>query len=242
MYLSNKTIFAILAVTLIIAVTGTFVNLSKIYDLGFLGLTGAAVSSDQGNATITITQQTSITNNFNDIQFGSGFVNASCTACVMDSNGTRASVGCCGTFNMSNNLGFLLENTGNINLSVNYTCTGNCTAAQFIGGTSPAFQIRVTNNFNAGQAGELGTADTVASCAGGINGAGTAGLNITSYIPVTAAGDFLCGNSSTNGYVLSFLNSQDAFVVDLNVSIPEDAPVGSGQKITYFTFNALATG
>src|SRR3989344_1859778 len=118
MYLSNKTIFAILAVTLIIAVTGTFVNLSKIYDLGFLGLTGAAVSSDQGNATITITQQTSITNNFNDIQFGSGFVNASCTACVMDSNGTRASVGCCGTFNMSNNLGFLFENTGNINLSV----------------------------------------------------------------------------------------------------------------------------
>ena len=28
----------------------------------------------------------------------------------------------------------------------------------------------------------------------------------------------------------------------VNVSIPEDAPVGSGQKITYFTFNALATG
>jgi len=242
MDLSNKTIFAILAVTLMITVIGTFVNLSKMYDLSFIGLTGAAVSTDQGNATITITQQTSITNSFNDIQFGSGFVNASCTACVMDSNGTRASIGCCGTFNMSNNLGFLLENTGNINLSVNYTCAGNCTAAQFIGGTSPAFQIRVTNNFNAGQSGEVGATDTVASCAGGINGAGTAGLNITSYIPVTAAGDFLCGNSSTNGYVLSFVNTQDAFVVDLNVSVPEDAPVGTGQKITYFTFNALATG
>jgi len=237
MDLSNKTIFAILAVTLIITVTGTFVNLSKMYDLGFLGLTGAAVSTDQGNATITITQQTSITNNFNDIQFGSGFVNASCTACVMDSNGTRASVGCCGTFNMSNSLGFLLENTGNINLSLNYTCAGNCTAAQFIGGTSPAFQIRADTNFNSGQSGEVGALDTSASCGGGTtNGL----LNLSSYTAVTAAGDFICGNSTT--YPLGFTNSNDAIVIDLNVSVPDSAPVGTGQKITYFTFNALATG
>ncbi len=241
MDLSNKNIFVILAVTLIITVTGTFFNLSKIYDLNYLGLTGAATSTDQGNATITITQQTSITNNFNDIQFGSGFVNASCTVCVMDSNGTRTA-GCCGTFNMTNSLGFLLENTGNINLSVNYTCAGNCTAAQFIGGTNPAFQIRVTDNFNAGQSGEVGATDTVASCQGGRNSQGTAGLNITSYIAVTAAGDYLCGNTTATGYQLSFLNTQDAFVVDLNVSVPDDAPVGTGQKITYFTFNALATG
>lgn len=237
MDLSNKTIFAILVVTLVITVTGTFVNMSKMYGLGYLGLTGAAVSTDQGNATITITQQTSITNNFNDIQFGSGFVNATCTACVMDSNGTRASIGCCGTFNMTNSLGFLLENTGNINLSLNYTCAGNCTAAQFIGGTSPAFQIRATTNFNSAQSGEIGTLDTSASCGGGTtNGL----LNLTAYSPVTAAGDFICGNSTT--YPLGFTNTLDAIVIDLNVSVPEDAPVASGQKITYFTFNALATG
>lgn len=237
MNLSNKTIFVILTVTLAITLAGTLVNIDKMYDFGHLGLTGAAVSNDQGNATITITQQTSIANNFNDIQFGSGFVNASCTACVMDSNGTRASVGCCGTFNMTNSFGFLLENTGNINLSLNYTCTGNCTAAQFIGGTNASFQIRATTNFNSAQSGEVGILDTSASCGGGTtNGL----LNLSTYTNVTAAGDFICGNSTT--YPLSFLNNLDAIVIDLNVSVPEDAPVASGQKITYFTFNALATG
>ena len=243
MKLSNKSIFAILAVTLVITIAGTLVNLSKIYDFGYLGLTGSAVSTDQGNATITITQQTSITNNFNDIQFGSGYVNSSCTVCNMDSNGS-GNFGCCGTFNWTrgsstphNFSGFLLENTGNINLSLNYTCAGNCTAAQFIGGTSPAFQIRATTNFNSQQSGESGTTDTSASC----GGATTNGLlNLSTYTGVTAAGDFICGNSTT--YPLSFLSGNDAIVIDLNVSIPEDAPGGGGQKITYFTFNALATG
>lgn len=242
MELSNKTIFAILAVTLVITITGTFVNLSKIYDFGYLGLTGAAVSTDQGNATITISQQTSITNNFNDIQFGSGYVNSSCTVCNMDSNGS-GNFGCCGTFNWTrgsttgNFSGFLLENTGNINLSLNYTCAGNCTAAQFIGGTSPAFQIRATTNFNSQQSGEVSAIDSSASCGGGTtNGL----LNLSTYVAVAAVGDFICGNTTT--YPLSFLSALDAIVIDLNVSIPEDAPVGTGQKITYFTFNALATG
>ena len=232
--LSNKVIFVILAATLVIALTGTFVNMGRWYGLDYLGLTGAATSSDQGNATIVITQQTVITNNFNDISFGSGFVNQSCTVCNMDSNGTFTR-GCCGTFNFSNIYGFLLENTGNVNLSVNYTCAGNCTAAQFIGGTNPAFQIRATNNFNAGQSGEVGAADTVASC----SGQGFSDFNFTTYVDVTAAGDYLCGNNTN--YPLDFKNAQDAFVVDLNISIPSDAPAGS-QKSTIFTFNALATG
>src|SRR3989344_7372179 len=109
MDLSNKTIFAILALTLVITITGTFVNLGKIYDLGHLSLTGAATSSAGGNATITISQSTSITNNFRTIQFGSGFVNSSCSVCSMDSNG-GITAACCGTFKQSNNLGFLFEN------------------------------------------------------------------------------------------------------------------------------------
>lgn len=233
--LSNKVIFAILAVTLVIALTGTFVNLDRLYDLGYLSLTGAATASDAGNATITISQSTSISNRFDLIQFGAGFVNASCTVCVMDTNGviTRQ---CCGTFNWTNNLGFLLENTGNINLSVNYTCTGSCTAAQFIGGTNPAFQIRATNNSAAGQAGEVGAADTAGSC----NNEFFRGFNITNYsVSVAADGHWLCGNGSV--FPLDFTDSQDAFVVDLNVSVPQDAPTASARNAT-FVFNALATG
>ena len=232
---SNKTIFAVLAVTLMITVVGTAVNMGKIYGFDYLGLTGAATASDTGNATITISQSTSITNNFDTIQFGSGFVNSTCTVCYMDSNAI-ITAGCCGTFNMSNNKGFLLENTGNINLSVNYTCAGNCTGNLFVGGgTNPRFEIKSTNNFAAAQAGETSTADTVASCVG----FQFAGYNFTTYRNISAGGDWLCGNNTN--FPLDFTDIQDAFVVDLNVSVPVDAPTGS-QKSAVFTFNALATG
>ncbi len=232
---SNKNIFAILVVTLMITVVGTAVNMSKIYGFSYFGLTGAATSSDTGNATITISQSTSITNNFDTIQFGSGFVNSTCTVCYMDSNGV-ITAGCCGTFNRTNNKGFLLENTGNINLSVNYTCAGNCTGALFVGGgTNPKFELKATNNFAASQAGETSTADTVASCVG----FQFAGYNFTTYKDISAGGDWLCGNSTN--FPLDFTDTQDAFVVDLNVSVPVDAPTSS-QKSAVFTFNALATG
>ncbi len=233
---TNKTIFAILLVTLVITVVGTSLNVSKLYDLGYLGLTGAATSSAGGNATITISQSTSITNNFRTIQFGSGFVAAGCTSCSMDSNG-GITTSCCVGFNTSNNLGFLLENTGNINISVNYTCAGSCLASAFIGGTGPNFMIRTTNNTFAAQAGETGTLDgPLGSCWESF----FRGLNLSNnYTNVTAAGNWLCGNGSV--FPLDFTDSQDAFVVDLNVSIPSDAPTGSF-KAANFTFNALATG
>lgn len=232
---SNKNIFAILAVTLIVTLTGTLLNASRIYDFG-LGLTGGAVATAGGNATITIVQSTSITNNFQTIQFGSGYVNTTCTACSMDSNG-GISAPCCGTFNTTNNLGFLLENTGNINLSVNFTCAGSCTAAAFLGGTSPLYGIRTTNNSFAGQSGEQGASDTTGSCWTNE----THGLNLSNnYTNVTAAGNWLCGNGSM--YPLSYVDTLDAFVVDLNVSFSTDAPIGTGYKASNFTFNALTTG
>ncbi len=237
MDLSNKTIFAILVFTLVISLAGTVVNMNRIYDFSYLGLTGAASTTAVGSSTVTVSQVTSITNDLpgTAIQFGSGFVNSTCTVCNMDSNGTRTA-GCCGTFNMTNSFGFLLENTGNVNLSLNYTCAISCTAATFIGGTNPAFQIRATTNSNSAQSGEVGTLDTSASCGGGTtNGL----LNLSTYTAVTAAGDFICGNSTT--YPLGFTNTLDAIVIDLNVSIPENAPIG-GQQLASFTFNALATG
>ena len=235
MKLSNKNIFAILAITLMVILSGTFVNLSRLYGFNYPGLTGAATTADAGNATITISQSTSISNRFDLIQFGAGFVNASCNVCVMDTNGVITAA-CCGTFNQSNNLGFLLENTGNVNISVNYTCTSSCTPAQFIGGTNPAFQIRATNNSFAGQVGEASTTDTAGSC----NNALFRGFNITNYsVSVTAAGHWLCGNGSV--FPLDFADHQDAFVVDLNVSVPSDAPTAGARNAT-FVFNALATG
>ncbi len=235
--LSNRNIFQILLLTLIITLIGTTVNVNKLFHIAgnsMGSLTGAASTNAIGSSTITVSQSTSITDDFTVIQFGSGFVNASCTVCNMDSDGVITQ-GCCGTFNRTNNRGFLLENTGNVNLSVNYTCLSSCNSTTFVGGTSPAFQIKTTNNSVASQSGEVGAADTAGACFG----QGVSGLNFTSYKDVSAAGDWLCGNSTT--YPFESTDTKDAFVVDLNVSVPADAPTGS-QKSALFTFNALATG
>ena len=232
---SNKTIVVLLAVALVITVLGTVVSVNKLSVLGgkFNLLSGASISSSSGVSNLSISQLTSITNNVVAIDFGSGYATAP-GPCIIDSNGgmNRTNAYCAGFNNVSS--GFLLENTGNIDLSVNYTCTGaTCTAASFVGGSSPVFTIWATANSVATQSGETGATDTVATC-GGITS-----LNNTPTA-VSTTGRWLCGNSTY--YPFNFTDNFDAFVVDLNLSIPSDTPTGGGLKTATFTFSALATG
>ncbi len=232
--MSNKLIVPLFVAAFVFTAVATVLNLNLIFDFGNI-LTGAATSTGTGVSNLTITGVTAITNNVAAIQFGSGYVNASCTACIMDSDGRMVNGTCCASFTNVTS-GFLLENTGNLNLSVNYTCAGNCTAALLIGGTSPVFKIKTTNNLAAQQSGEYGALDTIQSC----NDSTILNWNITTYAPVLAAGDWLCGNSTN--YPLVFDNTQDAVVIDINVTIPQDAPGGSGVQSATFTFNALSSG
>jgi hypothetical protein len=236
---SNKTILLLLAVALGLTILSTAVTMSKLSELkvGYNVFTGAAIDTASGISTLTIQQSTSVTNNHPTINFGSGFVNGTCSVCNMDSNGIFNAT-CCVNFNSTNNRGFLIENTGNINISVNYTCSGSCNGTSFVNGTNPGFQLKLTANSAAGQTGEQGTTDTVVSCGN------SPGLNFTTYKEVSNNGEWLCGTNLTNNTFdqLSFEASNDAFVVDLNVSIPEDALSGGLQKTATFTFNALATG
>lgn len=247
--ISNKAIVALLAVALAVTAFGTTLSIVKLNQFDQLKdvyqvVTGAATTTGTGTSTITIAQATSLTNQVSSIAFGSGYTNSSCgtSGCVMDSDGkqnqtTAGTNFCCVAFTGVSS-GFLLENTGNVNLSVNYSCSGSCLASQFIGGTSPFFGIRVLNNSNADQSGEAGAADSTDSC----SGAGAGGLNRTQpqYSPIAVDGFWLCGNYTA--FDLDYEDSGDALVVDLNVTIPTDAPTGGGLQTATFTFEALATG
>ncbi len=231
-----KLIPSLLVIALLLTGVATVLNFNHILGLENIVsfLTGAATSTGTGISNLTITGTTAITNDVAAIQFGSGYVNASCSSCMIDSDG-KINRACCVSFTNVTD-GFLLENTGNLNLSVNYTCAGNCTAALFIGGTGPAFMIRTTNNLAAQQNNESGALDTVQSC----NDGTFTNWNLTSYTAVSAAGDWLCGNSTS--YPLAFDNTKDAGVIDINVTIPHDASGGGGVKTATFTFNAFSSG
>ena len=102
---------------------------------------------------------------------------------------------------------FFVENDGTVNISVNYSANKN--AAQFIGGTSPSFQIK-------------GVADEANACSD---------LNTTyAEMPnATEAPNVLCP-------VLKYQNDADIFRVATKVVVPSD--VKGGEKSSTITFTA----
>ncbi len=254
-------------------------SLVTLQNWGYLGgnfLTGAAVTTAGGEANLTVNAVTSITNQNFTINFGSGYVNASCNFCSMDSNKTfinhfsngsitsslEGGRTCCVGFTQVSS-GFLLENTGNTNISVGYTCTGNCTHVRYVGGTlAPdmgGLEIKVTAQSERQQYGESGGTDTAESCVGGgdlYSQLTTNGWNISNrsaqggnldnagkgdkvYVLLSPRGHWLCGNATS--YPLRADNTQDAAVIDVNVTIPHDA-IGTGVRTSFnLTFNATSS-
>jgi len=270
---SNKTIIALLLVALAITIAGTIVSINKVMELrGSYGLlTSAATSSSTGQTNLTITATTSITNQNNTINFGSGRVNASCNFCAMDSNNTvtnlyangsnitgLAGSQCCVSFTPVTD-GFLIENTGNVNISVGYTCSGNCTHLLFIGGSRypgmGGLEIRVVPNSIGVQVGDS-LVDSLLSCQGGGTYYRDSSWNVTNdssysqsafggvrnsvYTSLSSLGHWLCGNNTH--YPLEATNTRDAAVVDINITIPADA-IGTGVQSSFtLTFNGTSAG
>lgn len=232
-------------------------------------ITASASSTSVGDVNLTIQSSTALSNQQGTIDFGSGRVNASCDFCQMDSNSTTVSLysngsnmsqlvpglaNCCAGFTLVT-AGFLLENTGSSNISIGYTCTGNCTFASFIGGTRNAgiggLELRAVPNVIALQSGETGALDTASSCPGGSTLFRDGQWNITNsssynggvqgkygnsvYTTLSSRGHWLCGNYSNPA--LESDNTKDAAVIDINITIPQDAQAGAGRSSFRLTFN-----
>lgn len=273
---SDTLLLTLFVLAVAVTMASTMVTLNNFGHLGGNLLTGAATTAAGGEANLTVNAVTSITNQNFTINFGSGYVNASCNFCSMDSNNTVINYfgngsntssledgrTCCVNFNTVTS-GFLLENTGNTNLSVGYRCTGNCTHALYIGGnlapTMGGLEIKVTPNNERRQYGESGGTDSAESCLGGgtlyaqLN---TNGWNISNtsaqggdlrnagrgdgvYVVLSSVGHWLCGNATS--YPLEADNSRDAAVIDINVTIPANA-IGTGVRTSFnLTFNATSS-
>ncbi|MFC1705061.1 hypothetical protein ACFLZ6_01890 [Nanoarchaeota archaeon] len=222
MEVSNKTIAALLLVAIAVSLTGTFVSLNKVGKVDF-PITGMASNRSQGKARLYVGALTELTNQVPTIDWGTGYVNSTFTNCTMDSEGNLTG---CVSFTPVYE-GFLLENTGNKALSVNFTSDKNAT--DFINGTAPSFQLKMTPNSIRQQANEsIVVLDNAASC--GDN------WYPSTYTEVNVTGWFLCGNETE--YPFNFQTNQDAAVVDLLVRVPENSP--TGQKNVTLTFTGTS--
>ena len=165
-----------------------------------------------GTANLTVTSTVSIVFRNNSIDFGSGTVNDTTTGtenCTMDTTGGKTNITCL-TFTQQGS-GFKVENNGNVNVTL--SSSFDKAAAAFIGSTSntPVFTMKISNS-------------ETSSCAN-LNG------TFTGYANVPTAAAIVCNTTS-----FDFADTRDLFLLDVNISIPEDAP--GGTKTTTLTVTA----
>lgn len=225
--ISNRTLVALLVATVVVSLGGTFIALgsvnNKLSSLGLGTITGFALIPN-ATATVTVQSLSSIKFSQGSVAFGTGGVNTSggfnnCTLSTLD--GTTGLNSGCTDFSQVNN-GFTIENDGNSNLSVELR--SNVSATDFIGLGSALFLWNVTVNESS-------------SCVNAsANGNGVVDPNTTADCGTgNSTGSASCGSifeavSTTNKNIcprLLFIDSSDALNIDINISIPLDAPTGA---------------
>jgi hypothetical protein len=182
----------ILLVVAVIAVTMALFNLIIQFD-NLREFTGFA--TDTGTANLTIVSQASIEFTTNIINWGSGAVDEAPTYATINSEGTVTD----GNWTTVSQ-GLTLQNDGNSNVSVTLTTV---TAANFIGGTSPTYKLKVSNN----QSNSCGS------------------NSMSSYTETTGSAQNACLNFGCD-------DDHDAIDIDVQLTIPEDAVGEKGAVIT----------
>ena len=135
MQVSNKAIAVLLVAALAVYLGGTVISLNRLGTLLQPPPSGLATSSSSCNVTLRIATQTAIAWQSSTIEWGSGYVDGSCSNCTMQVNTSSNRVGaendgfdrtCCVSFNWSNE-SLLLKNTGNQVVSLQLNVTNNHT-------------------------------------------------------------------------------------------------------------------
>ena len=135
--ISNRALAILLAVSIVISLGGLAVFMTK----GGDEITGAAISPT-ALARINITSRASINWTINSIDWGTGYVNETASFCILNSEGENNPANCTNFTTVTQ--GLILENDGNRVVSLNFS--SNVTPAEFIGGTDPWFQWKLSNN------------------------------------------------------------------------------------------------
>jgi len=162
-----------------------------IVSLFFIGakLTGHATETGVINITIVSSAAINLTTDF--IDFGGGAVDSLASFAYLDTEG-----GVTGGNWSAVSQGFLLENIGNVNVTFNVS--GDKTAATFLGGSSPQFRYKISDNESN-------------SCLG--NGAST-------YAEITTGEQPGCS-------IFRFADSNDTVEIDFNLTVPYDSNTGT---------------
>ena len=188
---SDGLLMGLAVVMVVVAVIGmgfTYISVSNVKQ----SLTGFATDTATANLTVTATAAINFTTD--NINFGTGYVSEGFPYGVLDSENQKANV----SGFTSNNVGFVLENIGNVNVTLSINTAQN--AAGFLGGTSPEYKFKV----NDAESGSCAKAGTLAL--GTYTAAGTS---------ANVCADFLASDAT------------DTLRVDIYLKLPSDSKTGA---------------
>ena len=190
-------IVAVIAVVVSIFATGfTYFSIANLAEQ----ITGYATGAT-ANLTVETLAQINFTNF--SIAWGSGRVNPGATAASL----ITTAAGTVTNGNWTADDGLILENSGNVNVSLNLT--GDKTAAAFIGGTGPAYLWNITNV----------EANSCINATGGLGGP-VLDLNTFHNVNTSQGLSRVCNT-------FGFKASADTIRIDFNVTVPEDSSTGA---------------
>jgi len=189
----EKAIFVFSVVVIFLAFLNLGITVYK--GGGFERITGHA--TDMGTANLTIMSQASINFTTENITWGAGAVDENMISAHLVTNGTVTN----GNWTAVSQ-GLTVRNDGNTFIKLNLTTSNN--ASDFIGGTSPQYNLAVSNNESS-------------SCITGLASA---------FATATGSMQPGCWN-------MSFIDANDLLDIDVQLVIPQDALPGSkGSFIT----------
>lgn len=133
---TDKLLVWIAVIAVIISIAGVFITYNSVSLIQNV-LTGRATDS----GTVNLTVQTSALINFttDNINWGSGLVDAGKTYAVLATNGTVTD----GNWTSVSDP-FIVENIGNVNVTIAISFSND--ADDFLGGTSPEYKYNITNS------------------------------------------------------------------------------------------------
>lgn len=198
---TNHILLAIAVITVIVSIAAALYTYNIVNDFKDTWVTGFATSQSNATVNLTVNAITAINFTTNFINFGSGTVSAGSGNATLD---TSAGTVTGGNFT-ANSAGFVLENIGNTNLSLDIYTTKS--AASFLGGTSPLYQYNVSNV-------------EASACANTTGAVGTLPLNTFQTVNTTSPGTRVCD-------VFRFLDSTDRIRIDLRLGVPYDSTTGA---------------
>jgi hypothetical protein len=236
--ISNKTLAILLICAIVVSLGGTLLSLNKLQRPGSPQITGMATNATSGVAEVTIMAITQIGFTQGSINFGSGFVNDSCTFCQMAATdqGGLNNGGCClddsgNGWSDTNNydLPLILENQGNYDVSLTIVADRNAT--EWINGTSPLAIYKIISGNNSALY-PATIDDTQESC--------TSGWEKTDdWYNLSDIEEYICG-AAADDYHFKYQNSADEVVIEINVTIPIDSI--KGKTNVSITFSATSEG